>query len=80
MMMLLRAIDRAGGYAFGGPEGANDSVWQVAMRDDAVTMDIKDVQERWIDRREELNDLERRQWEEEKRFANGHATDDEMDI
>lgn len=80
MMMLLRAIDRAGGYVFGGPEGANDSVWQVAMRDDAVTMDIKDVQERWIDRREELDDLERRQREEEKRHASEHDADDEMNI
>ena len=67
MMMLLRAIDRAGGYAFGGTEGANDTVWQVAMREGAVTMDVKDVQERWIDRRDELDKLERRQWEEERK-------------
>ena len=65
MMMLLRAIDRAGGYAFGSAEGANDTVWQVAMRQDAVTMDAKDVQERWLDRREEMDEEERREWEEE---------------
>ena len=70
MMLLLRAIDRAGGYVFGGPEGANDTVWQVAMREDAVTMDIKDVQERWIDRREEFDELERLQWAEERKIAN----------
>ena len=70
MMLLLRAIDRAGGYVFGGPEGANDTVWQVAMREDAVTMDIKDVQERWIDRREEFDELERLQWAEERKMAN----------
>ncbi|KAM3151908.1 GPN-loop GTPase 2 [Botrytis cinerea] len=33
MMHLLQVIDRAGGYAFGGAEGANDTVWQVAMRE-----------------------------------------------
>jgi GPN-loop GTPase len=62
MMVLLRAIDRAGGYAFGGVEGANDTVWQLAMRQDAVTMDARDVQERWLDRRDELDEEERRAW------------------
>ena len=66
MMILLRAIDRAGGYAFGSAEGANDTVWQVAMRQDAVTMDARDVQERWLDRREEMDEEERREWEEVK--------------
>jgi hypothetical protein len=65
MMALLRAIDRAGGYAFGGTEGANDTVWQLAMRQDAVTMDARDVQERWLDRRNEMDAEERRAWEEE---------------
>ncbi|KAF2734958.1 hypothetical protein EJ04DRAFT_391454, partial [Polyplosphaeria fusca] len=62
MMFLLRAIDRAGGYAFGSVEGANDSVWQVAMRQDAVTMEPRDVQERWLDRREEMDEEERKAW------------------
>lgn len=65
MLTLLRAIDRAGGYAFGGIEGANESVWQVAMRDDAVTMDARDVQERWLDRREEMDEEERKAWKME---------------
>ncbi|KAK5239025.1 hypothetical protein LTR16_012387, partial [Cryomyces antarcticus] len=65
MMSLLRAVDRAGGYAFGSAEGANDTVWQVAMREGGVVMDVKDVQERWIDRREEFDELERKEWEEE---------------
>ena len=71
MMTLLRAIDRAGGYVFGAAEGANDTIWQVAMRDDAVTMDVRDVQERWIDRREDLDELERRKWEEEGNALRG---------
>ncbi|KAF2396691.1 ATP binding protein [Trichodelitschia bisporula] len=65
MAMLLRAIDRASGYVFGSANGANDTVWQVAMRDDAVTMDIRDVQERWIDRREEYDEAEREKWKAE---------------
>lgn len=67
MMALLRAIDRAGGYAFGGIEGANDTVWQMAMRQDGVTMDARDVQERWLDRRDELDEEERRAWAEESK-------------
>jgi len=65
MMSLLHAIDRAGGYAFGGAEGANDSVWQVAMREGMGMMDIRDVQERWIDRKEEFDEKERRELEEQ---------------
>lgn len=77
MMTLLHAIDRAGGYAFGGAEGANDSVWQVAMREGFRGMDVKDVQERWIDRKEELDEEER--IEEEERAKAGETpslTDD----
>ncbi|EHY52766.1 GPN-loop GTPase 2 [Exophiala dermatitidis] len=68
MMTLLHAIDRAGGYAFGAAEGANDTVWQVAVREGGVgKMDVRDVQERWIDQREEWDEIERKQWEEEQR-------------
>lgn len=65
MMTLLQAIDRAGGYAFGGAEGANDTVWQVAMREGMEGMTIQDVQERWIDRKEEFDELEAKEREEE---------------
>lgn len=67
MMTLLRTIDKAGGYAFGGAEGAGDNVWQVAVREGvAGQMDVRDVQERWIDRREEYDEIERVE-EERKR-------------
>ena len=59
MMTLLQAIDRAGGYAFGGSEGANDTVWQVAVREGMPGMTIQEVQERWIDRKEEFDEVER---------------------
>ncbi|RKF54225.1 GPN-loop GTPase 2 [Golovinomyces cichoracearum] len=55
MIHLLQIIDRAGGYAFGGAEGANDTVWQVAMREGMTVMDIKDVQERWLDAKEDYD-------------------------
>ena len=67
MMALLLTIDRAGGYAFGGAEGANDSVWQVAVRQGVGKMDVRDIQERWIDNKEEWDEHERKQWEEEQK-------------
>ena len=69
MMTLLQAIDRAGGYAFGGAEGANDTVWQVAMREGMQGITVGDVQERWIDRKEEFDDMERNQREMEEGTA-----------
>jgi hypothetical protein len=88
MASLLKAIDRASGYAFGTKDGAaNDSIWQVAMQDSGVTMDIRDVQERWIDRREEMDEMEKVGWEEEGREWRGagnqghsDAAGDAMDV
>lgn len=65
MMHLLQVIDRAGGYAFGGAEGANDTVWQVAMRENVTVMDVKDVQERWLDAKDEYDAAERKEWAEQ---------------
>ncbi|KAI9789959.1 MAG: GPN-loop GTPase 2 [Piccolia ochrophora] len=67
MMKLLHTIDRAGGYAFGGVEGANETVWQVAVREGATTMDIRDVQERWLDAKDEYDEAELKQLEEESK-------------
>lgn len=64
MMNLLRAIDRASGYAFGPAEGANDTVWQVAVREGMGVTDVRDVQERWLDSKDEYDDLEREELEE----------------
>jgi hypothetical protein len=83
MMNLLRAIDRASGYVFGPAEGANDSVWQVAVREGMGTMDIRDVQERWLDAKDEYDEDERRQLEEEARKHEqgtpGHGGNNEED-
>ncbi|KAH8894094.1 hypothetical protein GQ53DRAFT_780210 [Thozetella sp. PMI_491] len=58
MMHLLRIVDRAGGYVFGGAEGTNDTVWQVAMRDESALLDVQDIQERWIDNKEAYDEIE----------------------
>ena len=65
MMNLVRVIDRVSGYAFGPAEGANDNVWQVAVREGLGSLDVRDVQERWIDRREEFDELEREELRKE---------------
>ena len=69
MMTLMQAIDRAGGYAFGGAEGANDTVWQIAMREGFRGLDVRDVQERWLDRKEEFDEMEREALEEVAKAA-----------
>lgn len=81
MMTLLQAIDRAGGYAFGGAEGANDTVWQVAMREGGIgSMTIQDVQERWIDHKEEYDEVERQNLKEEAKAREAPSlTDDTGD-
>jgi hypothetical protein len=76
MMSLLQTIDKAGGYAFGGPEGANDTVWQVAVREGMGKMDIRDVQDRWIDNKEAWDEKERRELEED---AEMQKVDEEVD-
>lgn len=80
MMKLLQAIDRAGGYAFGGAEGANDTVWQVAMREGVATMDVRDVQERWLDAKDAYDEVEKKEMEERaarEREAKGGNRDGE---
>ncbi|KAJ6444304.1 ATP-binding family member B [Purpureocillium lavendulum] len=75
MMYLLRVIDRAGGYVFGGAEGANDTIWAVAMRNETSMMDVQDIQERWIDQKEDYDRLEREADEEQARIAQEQATE-----
>jgi hypothetical protein len=72
MMSLLQTIDRAGGYAFGGAEGANDTVWQVAVREGLGKMDVRDVQERWLDNKDAWDEKERKEWEEEQKRREAH--------
>ncbi|KAG4219309.1 hypothetical protein PC116_g32211 [Phytophthora cactorum] len=71
MTHLLRVIDRASGYVFGGAEGANDSVWQVAMRNEGSMMEVQDIQERWIDAKDAYDAAEEKEWEEHRRGMEG---------
>jgi GPN-loop GTPase len=84
MMTLLQTIDRAGGYAFGGAEGANDTVWQVAVREGMCQMDIRDIQDRWIDNKDEWDEKEKKEWDEaakmrEENGGDGGDDDDDLD-
>lgn len=63
MMHLLRVLDRANGYVFGAAEGANDTVWQITMRNEANMGEEVDVQERWIDSKDLYDEIERKEWE-----------------
>lgn len=75
MMNLLQVIDRASGYVFGTAEGANDNIWQVAVREGMGQIDIRDVQERWIDAKEEWDDKETNELEEEAKARNQSMQD-----
>lgn len=79
MASLLKAIDRASGFVFAGARGTDEdgrtlddeaSVWAQAMGEQwAGKIDVRDVQERWIDRKDEYDEMEKRGWEEEARAA-----------
>jgi hypothetical protein len=73
MMHLLRVIDRANGYVFGTAEGANDTVWQVAMRNESSLMDVQDVQERWVDNKDFYDGLESKEEEEQDKIREAQA-------
>ncbi|KAI1491673.1 putative GTP binding protein [Biscogniauxia mediterranea] len=76
MMHLLRVIDRAGGYVFGGAEGANDTVWQIAMRNESSMLTVQDVQERWVDAKEEYDAAEQMEQDEQDKKMRGADADD----
>lgn len=80
MMHLLRVIDRAGGYVFGGAEGANDSIWQVAMRNESSLMDVMDLQERWVDNKEAYDEMERKEDEEAMKKQQAQSSSMDMDM
>ncbi|KAK3644749.1 hypothetical protein LTR56_009414 [Elasticomyces elasticus] len=79
MASLLQAIDRASGYVFLGARATDESgktvedeasVWGQAMSENwGGKMDVRDVQERWIDRKDEFDEVERKQWAEEAKLA-----------
>lgn len=80
MMHLLRVLDRASGYVFGGAEGANDTVWAVAMRNESsMAGGAEDIQERWIDSKEEYDRMEREAEEAEVKLQQQQAAAMDVD-
>lgn len=58
MINLLSLIDKSNGYAFGNELGG-DSIWQDAIRQSSTGyMQEIDIQERWIDHKDEWDQLE----------------------
>jgi len=78
MMHLLRVIDRAGGYVFGGAEGANDTIWAVSMRNESSLMGALDIQERWIDNKEAYDQEEQELEEQQEKIRREQAMEVEQ--
>ncbi|QIW99383.1 hypothetical protein AMS68_004901 [Peltaster fructicola] len=85
MAALLRAIDRASGQVFANTLATDEqgrtlndeaSIWAQAMSDHwAGRLDVQDIQERWIDRKEEFDEIERKAWEDEAKEATAMASE-----
>jgi hypothetical protein len=73
MAALLAAADKACGHVFASTNA--DTVWKVAVDSGATSLDVRDVQERWIDRREEMDHLEREAWKREGDEWRGESGD-----
>jgi len=78
MARLLEAIDRAGGYVFGSTEASADYIWTSATRTGwASDINVLDIQERWIDHKDEFDRQEREQWEKEAKEMQQQAMQQE---
>ncbi|SSD58317.1 probable GPN-loop GTPase 2 homolog [Saccharomycodes ludwigii] len=65
MINLQMVIDKANGYVFGASEIGGDTVWAEATRQQAgITNNVYDIQERWIDNKEEYDKEEERKRKE----------------
>jgi len=70
---VVRAIDKAGGYVFGGLEAANESIFMAAMRTASEWENVvQDVQERYVEGDDPHEDLER--------FAREYKMDKDEDL
>lgn len=59
MINLLSLIDKANGYCFGSNELGGDSIWTDAIRQSGMGfMEDIDIQERWIDQKDQWDALE----------------------
>jgi GPN-loop GTPase len=78
MAALLASADKATGHVFADTDA--DTVWKIAVDSGATSLDIRDVQERWIDRKVEMDEMEREAWkkEGEEWRGNGEEAADEV--
>ncbi|KAK9462416.1 uncharacterized protein V1516DRAFT_694552 [Lipomyces oligophaga] len=71
MISLLSVIDKATGYMFGATEIGGDTIWAEATRQGGYLGSVQDIQERWIDRKEEYDEIERKQREQQEQDFKG---------
>ena len=64
MISLLTVIDKSIGYMFGSTEIGGDTVWAEATRQGGYLGNVQDIQERWIDYKEEYDKQEAKEMEE----------------
>ncbi|KAG7881617.1 hypothetical protein KL905_000897 [Ogataea polymorpha] len=81
MINLLSIIDKANGYCFGTNELGGDSIWSDAVRQSSLAfMEDIDIHERWIDEKEQWDELEEEKRNElEEYFQNIQAKQDPED-
>ncbi len=71
MMKLLRVLDRVTGYIFVPNSTSTQKANTHALFSSAMGLsdrdlgDVDDVQERWVDRKEEFDELENEAWRKE---------------
>ncbi|KAK9373505.1 uncharacterized protein V1513DRAFT_448919 [Lipomyces chichibuensis] len=58
MISLLSVIDKATGYIFGSTEIGGDTIWAEATRQGGYLGSIVDIQERWIDHKQQYDEQE----------------------
>lgn len=61
MISLLSVLDKANGYLFGSSELGGDAIWVEATRQGGYQSGKIDIQERWIDHKEEYDLVEEQQ-------------------
>jgi hypothetical protein len=85
MMKLLKVLDRVTGYVYVPNATSTHTANTHALFSSAMGIreedlgDVDDVQERWIDRKEEYDEIERESWKREswKREGETRAETDE---
>ncbi|KAG9290831.1 hypothetical protein G9A89_010980 [Geosiphon pyriformis] len=73
VMNLVGAIDKANGYIFGGLTQGNESIMLATANNDQTFYNVSDVQERWLDYKEQWDEWESRNQQEALKEAANQA-------